>query len=80
MVDPTPIITEIVLSIAVEKTKKRAEKKIDEKKLKDSFQDFFKGQKEYHDICTLSEEFDFQSFVDYMNRNLFHYYMIEFSV
>lgn len=70
MADPLSKITEIALSVAFEQTKKHAEKKIDEKELKKSLQDFFVRQKKYHDICQFSEEFDFQGFVEYIDQNL----------
>lgn len=60
----------LLSDIGVEVGKKYLKKNFDELKLKEALCSYIEKQRKYNEICTLSEEMDFQGLAEYIQNNL----------
>lgn len=63
-------LLEELLNIGVGAAKSKTNEKIDEHKLKKDLEDYILSKKEYFDLCSIDEEFDFEGLLDYVSNNL----------
>lgn len=63
-------LLEELLNIGVGVAKNKTNEKINEHKLKKDLEDYILSKKEYFDLCSIDEEFDFEGLLDYVSNNL----------
>lgn len=63
-------LLEELLNIGVGVAKSKTNEKINEHKLKKDLEDYILSKKEYFDLCSIDEEFDFEGLLDYVSNNL----------
>ena len=63
-------LLEKLLNIGVSVAKNKTNEKINEHKLKKDLEDYILSKKEYFDLCSIDEEFDFEGLLDYVSNNL----------
>ena len=63
-------LVEELLNIGVGVAKSKTNEKINEHKLKKDLEDYILSKKEYFDLCSIDEEFDFEGLLDYVSNNL----------
>lgn len=63
-------LLEKLLNIGVSVSKNKTNEKINEHKLKKDLEDYILSKKEYFDLCSIDEEFDFEGLLDYVSNNL----------
>ena len=64
------MVKDYLAGLVLDASKDRIKDKFDEKTLKTILLNYIEGHRKYNDICTLSEEFDFQGLVEYIQQNL----------
>ena len=67
-------LLEKLLNIGVSVAKNKTNEKINEHKLKKDLEDYILSKKEYFDLCSIDEEFDFEGLLDYVSNNLIEDY------
>lgn len=63
-------LLEELLNIGVGVAKSKTNEKINEHKLTKDLEDYILSKKEYFDLCSIDEEFDFEGLLDYVSNNL----------
>ena len=61
---------EYLTDLGIEATKDNVKNKLDEKKLRESLMAYIESQQKYNEMCSLTEEIDFQGLIDYIKNNL----------
>lgn len=61
---------EYLTDLGIEATKDNVKNKLDEKKLRESLMAYIESQQNYNEMCSLTEEIDFQGLIDYIKNNL----------
>lgn len=63
-------VADYAASLGLDAFKDRIKDKIDDKKLRAALVTYIEKQRNYNDLCTLTEEIDFQGLVEYISGNL----------
>ena len=63
-------VAEYVAGLGFDAAKERVQGKLDEKKLQAELTSYIERQRKYNEMCSLSEEIDFQGLVKYIQSNL----------
>ena len=64
------IVVEYLSNLGLDIIKRQYHQRVDEKKLKQAIEDYIVQQHKYNDLCSISEEIDWQSLINYMSNNL----------
>lgn len=69
-IEPITTVAGYLASLGLDVAKERFRQKLDEKKLLDAFASFVERERKYNELCTMTEEIDFQGLVEYIQNNL----------
>lgn len=64
------LVGEYVAGLGLDAAKDYMGDRIDQRRLKTTLKQYIEKERQYNEICTLSEEFDFQGLIDYITEDM----------